>query len=154
MRAVVFQSCLTFATLWTVARQAPLSKGFSRQEYWSGLLCPPPGDCPNPGIKPRSPTLQVDSLPSELPGKALYTDILYWSFYTDTLYWFPLVLKTNDQCFIFTVYWRNPSHSKTHSSDLNKYLSTFIVCYVPGPVRSWGTVSERHISGLKQPYSD
>ena len=43
--------------------------GFSRQEYWSGLPCPPPGALPNPGIEPRSPTLQVDSLSSELPGK-------------------------------------------------------------------------------------
>ena len=43
-----------FATLWTVAQQAPLSKGFSRQEHWSGLLCSPPGDLPNPGIKPAS----------------------------------------------------------------------------------------------------
>ena len=50
-------SCVRpFATLWTVARQAPLSVGFSRQEYWSGLPCPPPGDLPNPGIKPTSPT--------------------------------------------------------------------------------------------------
>ena len=46
-----------FATLLTVARQAPLSMRFSRQEYWSGLPCPPPGDLPNPGIEPRSPTL-------------------------------------------------------------------------------------------------
>ena len=43
--------------------------GFSRQEYWSGLPCPPPGDLPNPGIKPRSPALQADSLPTEPPGK-------------------------------------------------------------------------------------
>ena len=43
-----------FVTLWTVARQAPLSMGFSRQEYWSGLPCPPPGDLPNPGIEPES----------------------------------------------------------------------------------------------------
>ena len=43
--------------------------GFSRQEYWSGLPCPPPGYFPNPGIKPRSPTLQMDSLPAEPPGK-------------------------------------------------------------------------------------
>ena len=43
-------------TLWTVARQAPLSMEFSRQEYWSGLPCPPPGDPPNPGIEPESPT--------------------------------------------------------------------------------------------------
>ena len=55
-----------FATLWTVACKAPLSMGFSRQEYWSGLPCPPPGHLSNPGIKPRSPTLQVDSLLSEL----------------------------------------------------------------------------------------
>ena len=55
-----------FATLWIVAYQAPLFMGFSRQEYWSGLLCPPPGDLPNPGIQPTSPAapaLQADSLP-------------------------------------------------------------------------------------------
>ena len=56
-------------TLWTVAHQAPLSIGFSRQEYWSGLPYPPPRDLPNPRIEPRSPALQVDSLPSEPPGK-------------------------------------------------------------------------------------
>ena len=50
-------------TPWTVAHQAPLSMGFSGQEYWSGLPCPTPGDLPNPGIKPVSPALQVDSLP-------------------------------------------------------------------------------------------
>ena len=43
-----------FATLWTVAHQAPLSMGFSRQEYWNGLPCPPPVDLPNPGIEPES----------------------------------------------------------------------------------------------------
>ena len=48
---------------WTVAHQAPLSMEFSRQEYWSGLSFPSPGDFPNPGIKPRSPALQADSLP-------------------------------------------------------------------------------------------
>ena len=47
-----FSHVRLFATLWTVARQAPLSMGFSRQEYWSGLPCPPPGDLPYPGIKP------------------------------------------------------------------------------------------------------
>ena len=56
----------------TVAHQAPLCMGFSRQEYWSGLPCPPPGDLPNPGIKHRSPALQVDSLPSEPPGKPIH----------------------------------------------------------------------------------
>ena len=57
------------ATLWTVARQASQSMGFFRQEYWSGLPCPPPGDLPDRRIEPRSPTLQADSLPSEPPGK-------------------------------------------------------------------------------------
>ena len=53
-----------------VARQAPLSMGFSRQEYWSGLLFPSP-DLPDPGIEPGSPILQADSLPSEPPGSHL-----------------------------------------------------------------------------------
>ena len=50
-----------FVTAWTVAHQAPLSMGFSRQEYWSGLPFPSPGDLPNPGIEPRSPALQADA---------------------------------------------------------------------------------------------
>ena len=56
------QSCLTLCELWTVALQAPLSMGFSRHEYWSELLCPPPCDLPDPGIEPislASPTLQA-----------------------------------------------------------------------------------------------
>ena len=63
-------SCVQlFATPWTAANQAPPSMGFSRQEYWSGLPFPSPGDLPNPGIEPRSPTLQADALTSEPPGK-------------------------------------------------------------------------------------
>ena len=58
-----------FATPPTAARQAPLSMEFSKQEYWSGLPCPSPGDLPKPGIEPRSPALQADSLPSEPSGK-------------------------------------------------------------------------------------
>ena len=53
MRAELLQLSL-FATLWTVAHQAPLSMGFSRQEYWNGLPCSPPGDLPDPGIEPMS----------------------------------------------------------------------------------------------------
>ena len=48
------QSCVTRLQLWTIARQAPLPMGFSRQEYWGGLPCPPPGDLPNPGVEPTS----------------------------------------------------------------------------------------------------
>ena len=58
-----------FATPWTVAYQVPSSMGFSRQECWSGLPFPSPGDLPDPGIEPGSPTLQADALPSEPPGK-------------------------------------------------------------------------------------
>ena len=61
-----FSHVQLFVTLRTVALQAPLSMGFSRQEYWSGFPCPPPGDLPNPGIEPVSlaaPALQADSLP-------------------------------------------------------------------------------------------
>ena len=57
-----------FATPWTVAYHAPLSMGFSRQEYWSGLPFPSPGDLPNTGIEPVSPALQTDALPSEPPN--------------------------------------------------------------------------------------
>ena len=62
------------ANPWTVAHQAPLSVGFSRQEYWNGLPCPPPEDIPNPGIKPGSPEMQADSLPSEPPRNCLNSD--------------------------------------------------------------------------------
>ena len=62
----VTQSCVT---LWTVPHQAPPSMGFSRKEYWSGLPFPSAGDLPDPGFEPGSPTLQVDTLPSEPPGK-------------------------------------------------------------------------------------
>ena len=54
---------------WTVAGQAPLSMGFSRQEYWRGLSFPSPGHLPEPGIKPGSPALKADSLLTELQGK-------------------------------------------------------------------------------------
>ena len=65
-----------FATLWTVAYQVAPSMGFSRQEYWSVLPFPSPGDIPNPGIKSRSPALQADSLLSEpLGSKGLFMKV-------------------------------------------------------------------------------
>ena len=63
-----------FETPWTAAHQAPLSMGFSRQEYWSGVPFPSPGDLPDPGIEPRSSTLQADALPPEPPGKPIRTN--------------------------------------------------------------------------------
>ena len=67
--SLVVKPCLTLATPWTVAHQAPLPMGFPRLEYWSGFPCPPPGDLPNLGIKPVSLALQSDSLLTELLGK-------------------------------------------------------------------------------------
>ena len=64
-----FSHVRLFVTPWIVAHQASLSMGFSRQEYWSGLPFPSPGDLPNPEVKPRSPALQADSLPSEPVNK-------------------------------------------------------------------------------------
>ena len=70
-------SCVQlFVTLWIVAHQAPLSMGFPRQEYWSGLPCLPPGYLSNPGIEPESPTTQADSLPSEPPEQHIYMGLL------------------------------------------------------------------------------
>ena len=70
MKALLIQLGLTVCvTPWTVSHQAPLSMGVSRQEYCSGLPCLPPGNLPDPGIKPGSPALDADSLLSEPPGK-------------------------------------------------------------------------------------
>ena len=71
-----------FVTPWTVAHQAPPSMGFSRQEYWSGLPFPSPGDLPDPGIKPRSPTFQADALTSEPPGNLHRT--IQFRFFSNT----------------------------------------------------------------------
>ena len=70
VKSEVTQSCPTLP--WTAAYQAPPSMEFSWQECWSGLPFPSPEDLHDPGIKPRSPTLQADALLSELPGKCLY----------------------------------------------------------------------------------
>ena len=70
MRVVSHSVLSDSETLWTAARQAPLSMGLSRQEYWSGLPCPSPGDLPDPGVEWASPTLEADSSPrSHSPGK-------------------------------------------------------------------------------------
>ena len=72
MHAFMLSQAQLFATPWTVAHQVPLFMGFSRLEYWNGLVFIPPGDLPNPGIEPTSPVfpaLQADSLPNEPSGK-------------------------------------------------------------------------------------
>ena len=69
MKVKSFSCVQLFATPWTVTYQAPLSMGFSRQEYWNGLPFPSPGDLPDPGTEPVYPALQADALTSEPPGK-------------------------------------------------------------------------------------
>ena len=78
-----FSCARHFVSQWTVATGLLCPCGFSRQEYWSGLPCPPPGDLPDPGIEPRSPALQADLLASEPPGKLemsgfLQLTIIFW----------------------------------------------------------------------------
>ena len=65
-----------FVTPWTVAHQAPLSMGFSRQKCCSGLPFPSPGDLPDPGIEPGSPALKADALTSEAPGKPCVSEVI------------------------------------------------------------------------------
>ena len=76
-------SCVQFSvTPWTVGHQAALPMGFSRQEYWSGLPCPPPGDLPDPGMEPvfpESPALQTDSLPPSHLGSPVLASIIQQS---------------------------------------------------------------------------
>ena len=83
-----------FATLWAIACQAPLSMGFSKQDYWNGLLCSPSGDLPDPGIEPgslMSPAWQVGSLPLEPHGRPMQDNGLYLNHhYTFT---FRMILK-------------------------------------------------------------
>ena len=75
-----FSHVQLFVSLWPVAHQAPLFLGIPRQEHWSGLPCPPPGDLPNPGIEPRPPALQADYLPAEPPRKPKNTRVGSLSF--------------------------------------------------------------------------
>ena len=116
-----------FATPWTAAYQALPSMEFSRQEYWSGLPFPFPGDLPNPGIKPGSPALQADALPSEPPGIighykilkiVLYTIQLVLVSYLFYLEWFvsvncilliyplPFPFSNRMSCFLFLVFFK------------------------------------------------
>ena len=80
----VAQSCPTLCN--PMDYRPPLSMGFSRQERWSGLPFPSPGDLPNPGIEPGSPALQADTLSSEPPGKP-YVDLKKWIWSQEAIHW-------------------------------------------------------------------
>ena len=126
-----------FATPWTVAHQAPLSMGFSRQEYWSGLPFPSPGDLPNPGIKPRCPSLQADALTSEPPGKPLIILVSRYiigaSQVAQRLKHLPAMRET----WVQSLCWEDPLEKEmvTHSSILAWRISC---TEEPGSLSPWG----------------
>ena len=96
-------------TPWTVAYQAPPSMGFSRQECWSGLPFPSPGDLPNPGIEPGSPALQADTLPSEPSGKQRDSREIFLSY-----------LQSNESQTSMELFTHNPRSQQT----VNEYPQT------------------------------
>ena len=113
-----------FVTPWTIACQAPLSMGFSRQDYWSELLCPPPGVLPDPGNElksPASPALQVDSLPREPPRKPRVafrwhlSEAVFWRFQARLCVkgWISaLRCKVNPWINIYVEYWNQDPYLK------------------------------------------
>ena len=119
-----------FATLWTVAYKAPLSMEFSRQEYWSGLPFPSPGDLPDPGIEPRSPTLWADALPSEPQG----SHIEFMMLFNHLILCYPLLTPSMFPSLrVFSselaLYIRWPKYWSFSNSPSNEYsrLSSFII---------------------------
>ena len=116
MKVKLFSRVRLFATLWTIAHQAPPSMGFSRQEYRSGLPFPSPEDLPDPGIKPRSPTLQADALTSESPGKPnIYI----------------LLSHKNNEILSFTAMWmglQNIMLSAISQTEKDKYHMLSLIC--------------------------
>ena len=110
------------ATPWTVAYHAPPSVGFSRQEYWSGLLFPSPGVLPNPGIEPRSPALYAYALPSEPLGKFIGASLV-----AQMVKRLPVVWET----WVRSMGWEDPLEKEMaiHSSTLAwRILWTSVVC--------------------------
>ena len=126
-----------FANPWAVARQAPLSMGFSKQEYWSGLPCPPPGDLPDPGIKPRTqgsnPGLlcllhwQAGSLPLVPPGKPFH-DCVIRLFYSHVLLLGTVII------IIIIIFTHMPIHTQIHQAIRPLKLKSI--------VRSWGKITK------------
>ena len=111
-------SCVQlFGTPWTVARQAPLSMGFPRQEYWNRLPCPSPGDLPHPGTEPESPALQAGSLLFEPPdGKDLDSWIYPQNCYTHDKSILVIAQITN-QPINRGVFLSSPSHPAIYSAE-------------------------------------
>ena len=151
-------------TRWTVACQAPQFMGFSKQEYWSGLLFPSPGGLPNPKIKPRSPALQADSLLSHLCEPSGQPNIMYTyikiindiNFYINLTYKFYMYIVSHEftltYCSVVILQWelcfrnQNPCMLKSHNLNLqilHPQIQPSIIVYDLRFVES--VVAELHI---------
>ena len=136
-----------FVTPWTVACQAPLFMEFSRQEYWSGLPCPLPGDLPNLGVKPRSAALQADSSLSEPPGKPKNTGVGSLSLLQEMF----LTQESNQVSCIaggsFTNWAIRKAHAgwgQTISACTEPFLLQWLLIYAPH--WSWAIVGRNEVS--------
>ena len=142
-------------TPWTVAHQAPLSMGFSRQKYWSGLPCSSPGNLPNPGIEPRSPALKMDSLLTEPPGKPKNTGVgslslLQGIFLTQKLNWGLLNCRQSlyqlsyqgSLCIIII-------STPILESHLAIYHLGILSSALPSEVQFWSSIFDDHLFSLK-----
>ena len=123
-----------FVTLWTVARQVPLSVGFSRQEYWSRLPCPLPGDLSDAEITPGSPALQADCLPPEPPGKPL----LFPSLSFILLSLFQSQLKQH--CWFWEDAWSLPITTLSYFHPSSHCICLFIISHSQQTVSSMKTM--------------
>ena len=127
VHALLLSRILLLATPWTVAHQATLFMGFPRQEYWIGLLFPSPGDLLDPGIEPRSPALQADSLLSEPPAKS-WCRIVYMSNLSGLSFVYFSLFLFQDICTdmsTFSFFLFSPSLIRTSSLRYNHYMCLF-----------------------------
>ena len=115
-----------FVTIWTITRQAPLSIGFSRQDYWSGLLFPPPEDLPNPRLELVFSALQVNSLSLSHPGNSLpsiqHSNILFYCILFYNIFYYPTLSYPKLLLYIlgfkeFSIIWYKISFPISHTRD-------------------------------------
>ena len=144
--SLVAQSCPTLATPWTVACQAPLSMGFSRQEYWSGLQYPSPGDLPKPGIEPGSHAWHADFLPTELWGKpqTIRKHMVIFGYWTCLI---PLNNSSN-LCPVSIIKWTLQMEAKRRTCSRSHKLKRSIWIWPKGTASSSDTCKLRYALNL------
>ena len=139
----------SFATPWTVAYQAPPFMRFSRQDWWNGLPFPSPGDLPDPGIKPGSPALQADALPSEPPGKPVWRIGIY----SNLPYFHTMIFSSihfNIWICTFYLIYRNDNFVDSHKIQERNWLDLLILCDFFGELGE-GSQTSLEYQHLKRP---